>query len=114
MPASRNRFGAIDRRERMSAFAAVALVQVGLALILLSGLRVSVLRPGELISQLIQVTLPKVPPPPPPVVRMSPKEAIAQGRRGRAQGRPGATRRLARTGATARLAIGYSGGCDPA
>ena len=54
-------------RERAFALAAVALVQLGLGVALLSGFRVDVTRPGELVQQLIDVTLPKPPPPTPPV-----------------------------------------------
>jgi protein TonB len=73
MPAAPEGFGGLGRRERVSAFAAVALVQVGLGLALLSGLRVSVPRPDEVVERLIEITLPKLPPPPPPVVRIEPR-----------------------------------------
>src|SRR5438552_3285106 len=77
MPASPDGYGTLRPRERASAFAAVALVQVGLALVLLRGFHVSMLRPQDIVSRLIQVTLPKVPPPPPPVVRIEPRKQPA-------------------------------------
>jgi len=70
MPATPDGFGNIGTRERASALAAVALVQAALALVLLSGFRVLVPRPDEIVERLIQITLPKAPPPPPPVVRV--------------------------------------------
>jgi protein TonB len=73
MPAATQGFGAIRPRDRVSAIAAVAVVQVGLGLALLSGLRVAVPRPEEMVERLIQITLPKLPPPPPPVVRIEPR-----------------------------------------
>lgn len=64
MPAS----APVRPRERLVALAAVALVQLGLGAALLSGFRVDVLNPKDLVSQLIDVTIP--PPPPPPQVRI--------------------------------------------
>jgi periplasmic protein TonB len=54
-------------RERLAALAAVAVVQLGLGLVLLNGLRVEVGRTGEAVERLIEVALPPVPPPVPPV-----------------------------------------------
>jgi len=56
----------IRPRDRLAAFAAVALVQLTLGVVLLSGFRIDDLRRTELVSQLIDVAIP--PPPPPPVV----------------------------------------------
>jgi len=53
-------------RERLAALAAVALVQLGLALALLNGLKVEVGRPGEIVQRLVEVALPRMPPPMPP------------------------------------------------
>lgn len=71
MPASTSRFGSPDPGERAAAFAGVALVQLALALALLSGFRVDVARSRELVGHLIEVTLPPPPPirPPPPIHR---------------------------------------------
>jgi protein TonB len=60
-------------RERAFALAAVALVQVGLAIILFSGFHVDVTRPGEMIQRLVEVTLTKPPPPPVPIHRPKPQ-----------------------------------------
>lgn len=49
------------------ALAAVALVQLGLAILLLRGLAVDVLRHTEIVSRLIELTIPP-PPPPKPIV----------------------------------------------
>ena len=51
--------------QRGPALLLVALVHVGLALALLSGLHVPITRPQELITRIVDITLP---PPPPPVV----------------------------------------------
>jgi protein TonB len=67
MPAYAQQRTMVRPRERAFALAAVALVQLGLGVALLSGFRVDVTRPGELVQQLIDVTLPKPPPPTPPV-----------------------------------------------
>jgi protein TonB len=53
-------------RERIAALAAVALVQLALALALISGLRVNVAAAPEAVARLIEVTLPHTPPPLPP------------------------------------------------
>ena len=58
----------VQPRERLIALVAVALVQLCLGAALLIGLRVDILVHGELVSRLIDVTLPRPPPPPPPVV----------------------------------------------
>jgi protein TonB len=50
-------------RERAYALAAVVLVQIGLGLVLLRGLRVDVPRPADIVQRLIAVTLPKPPEP---------------------------------------------------
>jgi protein TonB len=71
MPAS----APVRPRERIIALVAVALVQLGLGAVLLSGFRVDVLRQSDLVSRLIEVTLPKQPPPPPPIVRVRPRPA---------------------------------------
>jgi periplasmic protein TonB len=54
-------------RERATALAAVAIVQLALGFVLLNGLHVDVSRSRELVGQLVSITLPKPPPPPPPV-----------------------------------------------
>src|SRR5436309_490680 len=69
MPAP-ERYGGSSRGERASALVAVAVVQLGLGLALISGLRVDVARPGELVTRLISVTLARVPP---PIVRTAPR-----------------------------------------
>jgi protein TonB len=53
-------------RERVTALAAVVLVQAAFAFVLLSGLRVDVRRPGDVVQRLIDITLAKPPPPPKP------------------------------------------------
>jgi protein TonB len=67
MPAYAHQRTMVRPRERAFALAAVALVQLGLGVALLSGFDVDLTRPGELVQQLIDVTLPKPPPPTPPV-----------------------------------------------
>ena len=52
-------------RERIYALAAVAIIQAALAFALLTGLRVDVTHPGDVVQKLIDITLPKPPPPPP-------------------------------------------------
>jgi len=71
----------VGPRERFRALAAVAIVQFVLGAVLLSGFRVDVVRRNELISRLIDVTLP-LPPPPMPVVhlRVAPKRTAAAPR----------------------------------
>lgn len=57
-------------RERLTAFVAVALIQIVFGFALINGLRVSVVRPGQVAEKLIDIALsrppPPVPPPPPP------------------------------------------------
>jgi protein TonB len=65
MPAYAQRRTITRPRERFYALAAVALVQLALAIALLSGLRVEISRPGDVVQRLIEISLPKPPPPPP-------------------------------------------------
>ena len=65
MPAS----APIQPRERLIALVAVALVQLGLGLALLIGLRVDILPQSQLVSRLIDIALPR--PLPPPVVKVT-------------------------------------------
>lgn len=67
MPVYAQQPRSVRPRERFIALAAVAVVQAALIAVLLSGLRVDVTRPGDLVEQLVSVTLPKPPPPAPPV-----------------------------------------------
>lgn len=62
-------------RDRLLAFAAVVVVQLGLGAALLSGFRVDALKQNELISHLIEISLPKPPPPPPPLMVVKPRRA---------------------------------------
>lgn len=66
MPAPAQRFGKPGPRERLTALAGVLVVQTGLGLALFSGFRVYVPPARELVTRLIEVTLP--PPPPPPTI----------------------------------------------
>lgn len=60
------------------ALAAVVLVQVGLGLILLSGLRIDVRRSEDIVQRLVEITLAKQPPPPIEQPRqVSPRKASA-------------------------------------
>src|SRR6476469_6664926 len=63
MPAGAESFGNVGPRERLVALAAVMLVQVGLALALLSGFRVQVVRQADVVERLIEIALPRPPPP---------------------------------------------------
>lgn len=63
-------------RERLAAFAAVALVQVGLGLVLLNGLKVQIGGPTEAVERLIEIALPHTPPPVPPSVEAKPKAKL--------------------------------------
>ena len=63
MPGS---FESVPPRERYTALAAAAVVQMGLGLALLSGLQVSVGRMKDSAQQLIEVALPQPPKPPTP------------------------------------------------
>jgi hypothetical protein len=58
----------IRPRERLIALVAAALLQLALGAALLSGFRVDRLRDNELVSRLIEITLP----PPPPLSRIVP------------------------------------------
>jgi len=69
MPAAAPGFGRISPGERLTAFAAVAVIQLGLALALLSGFRVQLSRPADVVEQMVEVALPKAPPPPVSVPR---------------------------------------------
>ena len=71
MPAYAEARRTVRPRERAYALAAVVLVQAALGFVLLTGLRVNLSRPSEIMQHLIAVTLQK--PPPPPVVRPRPK-----------------------------------------
>jgi protein TonB len=46
----------------LAALAAVALVQLGLAFVLLNGLKVDMLRRNELVARLVEITIPRPPP----------------------------------------------------
>ena len=69
MPAEALGFGRTSPRERVVALVAVSLVQLALALALLSGFRVQLSRPADVVERLIEVALPKAPPLPVPIVR---------------------------------------------
>jgi protein TonB len=60
-------------RERAYALAAVALVQLALAFVLLRGFHVDLVRSGEVIQRLVDVTLAKPPPPPPEPAKAKPQ-----------------------------------------
>src|SRR4051794_39516938 len=64
-------------RERAYALAAVAFVQLALAIILLRGFHVDLVRSGEVIQRLVDVTLAKPPPPPPEPVKPKPQHQQA-------------------------------------
>jgi protein TonB len=64
MPAYAQQRKIVRPRERITALAAVALVQLVLGFALLSGLHVEVRRPGDIVQRLIDVSLTKPPPPP--------------------------------------------------
>ena len=72
MPGS---FEPVPPRERFTALAAAAFVQLGLVLALLFGLNVDVRRMKETTQQLIEVALPPPPPPPQPT---EVEEVVAQ------------------------------------
>lgn len=67
MPAYAEQRKTVRPRERITALVAVAIVQAALAIALLTGLRVDVAHPGEMVERLVQITFQKPPPPPPPV-----------------------------------------------
>jgi protein TonB len=60
-------------RERAYALAAAAIIQAGLGAVLLSGFRIDITRPRDVVQRLIDVTLAKPPPPKPPVPPPPPK-----------------------------------------
>jgi len=66
-------FESVPPRERFTALAAAAVVQLGLLLALLSGLHVTVGRMNETAQQLIEVALPQPPPPPQPIEEPRPR-----------------------------------------
>lgn len=68
MPAAAERFGRVPPRERAVALGVVAIVQVALGLVLLSGFRVDFARTADVVERLIEVGVP----PPPPVVKVEP------------------------------------------
>ncbi|MGN6058457.1 MAG: energy transducer TonB [Sphingomicrobium sp.] len=74
MPAYADRQKTIRPRERAYALAAVVAVQAALGFALLTGLRVPVTRPADVVQKLIDIALPKPPPPPvpPPVTEHKP------------------------------------------
>src|SRR5215471_14545850 len=71
MPAYAEHQSTVRPRERALALAAVVIVQAALGFALLTGLRVSITRPADVVQRLIDVALPK--PPPPPVPPSAPK-----------------------------------------
>lgn len=73
--------------ERGFALAAVVLVQAALGFALLTGLRVSVTRPIEMVQRLIDVALPRPEPPPPPAV-VTPREAAQESSAPKAEPKP--------------------------
>ena len=66
MPAYAQQWRTVRPRERAYALGAVALIQLMLAYGLLSGFRVDIARSREIISRLIEVSLPQAPAPIPP------------------------------------------------
>lgn len=80
MPAYAQRQRTTPPRERTYALAGVAAVQLVLAFALLDGFRVDFVRSSEIVSQLIEVTLPRPPVPPapaPPVKARSDRQAAS-------------------------------------
>lgn len=65
----------VGSRERAAALAAVALVQLGLGLILLNGLRVQLTEPVQMAQRLVDVALPRTPPPLPRVIPPAKKQS---------------------------------------
>lgn len=93
MPAYARPPDIVRPRERLSALAAVVLVQLALGFALLRGFHVDVTRPGDVVQHLIAVTLAK-PPPPPPTVEPPPRpkqrqEAAPKAAPDRLGGSPG-------------------------
>jgi periplasmic protein TonB len=64
MPVYAQQTKIVRPRERLTALAAVVVVQLGLGFVLLNGLHVSVSRSRDIVEQLVSVTLPKPQPPP--------------------------------------------------
>jgi protein TonB len=77
MPAEAHGFGKISPGERLTALAAVSIIQLGLALALLIGFRVQLSRPADVVERLIEVALPKAPPPPIPIRQPQPRTKTA-------------------------------------
>ena len=76
MPAYAERRRTVRPRERAYALAAVAAIQLALGYALLTGLRVPLVRSGDVVQRLISIALPKPPPPPrPPPVPVEHKPA---------------------------------------
>lgn len=75
MPAQAHGFGKIGLGERLTALAAVSVIQLGLALALLIGFRVQISRPADVVERLIEVALPKAPPPTVRIPQARPKAA---------------------------------------
>ena len=73
MPAYAQHKNDVRPRERAYALAAVGFVQLVLGAVLLSGLRVDLTQPADVVQRLIDVALPKPPAPPPPLPRPRPK-----------------------------------------
>ena len=74
MPAYADRRRIVRPRERITALAAVVLVQAVLGFVLLSGLRVDMRRSADVVQRLVDFTLAKPPPlPPPPPVQPAPR-----------------------------------------
>jgi protein TonB len=73
MPAYLQPQRTVRPRERAYALAAVAVVQLALAYALLSGFRVDIARASEIVSQLIEVSLPRPPVPTPPPEPLRPE-----------------------------------------
>jgi len=84
MPAS----APVRPRERLVALAAVALVQLGLGAVLLSGFRVDVLRQNDVVARLIEITLPQQPPPRPPLIQVRPRQVRHQAAAPKAAPKP--------------------------
>ena len=66
MPAYAQHQGIVRPRERMAALVAVALVQLILGFVLVSGFRVQFSRTAEVVQRLVEIALPRAPPPMPP------------------------------------------------
>ena len=74
MPAYAERQRTTPPRERAFALAGVVAVQLALAFALLDGLRVDLVRSGEIVSRLIDVTLSPPVPPTPPAPAKAPRD----------------------------------------